>query len=172
MTLFSTSLIHTDTTHNVYEAYNLGDPFLFSQPTYIGGDSYLFPCHLGRPRPTIEFINSIYRVHTSVASTGVDFLFPNFIDGNNNSSIIFYSNGRCIDNGYGRNMILGTDTCFDICDMGADGNSHLDVFQVNSQPFPSTLTLNLLTGYNTSCITEGIPSAQQLLDRMMFKQSI
>lgn len=158
MTLNSSSLIHSDTIHPVYEHFNLGNPNIFSQPTYIGGDSYLFPCHLGRPRPTIEFVDSIYRVHTSVASTGVDFLFPNNQDGDNDSSIIFYSNGRCIDNGYGRNMILGTEDCFTFCDTGADGDSHLNVFQIDDQAVSFSINVSLLTAYNDDCITEGIPS--------------
>lgn len=158
MNLFSTSLIHTDTTHKVYEHFNLGNPNIASQPTYIGGDSYLFPCHAGRPRPTMAFYNSDFRVHSSVASTGVDFLFPNNADFNNTSNIIFYNNGFCIDRGYGRNMILGTEICFDDCITTTNIDSHLNVFQENAQAVPTLLTLNLLTDYNTDCITEGIPS--------------
>ncbi len=158
MTLNNTSLIHTDTIHKVYEHWNLGNPNLSSQPTYIGSDSYLFPCHAGRPRPTIELIDSKLRVHSNICSTGVDFLFPNDPDGDNDSAIIFYSNGRCIDNGYGRNWILGTDDCFENCDIGADGNSHLNVFQINAQTAGFDITVSLLTAYNDSCITQGIPS--------------
>lgn len=162
MTLNNTSLIHTDTIHKVYEHWNLGNPNLSSEPTYIGGDSYLFPCHLGRPRPTIELINSTLRVHSSICSTGVDWLVPNSAAGDNTSSIIFYSNGRCIDNGYGRNMILGTDVCFDLCDTGTDLDSHLNVFQIDSQTAGFSINLDLLTAYNNSCITQGITSTQSI----------
>jgi len=162
MSLNNTSLIHTDTIHKVYEHWNLGNPNLSSEPTYIGSDSYLFPCHIGRPRPTIELINSKLRVHTNICSTGVDFLFPNDPDGDNNSSIIFYSNGRCVDNGYGRNMILGTNDCFDLCDIGADGNSHLNVFQIDPQESGFAINVDLLTAYNNHCITEGVTTTQSI----------
>ena len=158
LTFINTSLIHSDTIHKVYEHFNLGNPNLFSEPTYIGSDSYLFPCHAGNPRPSISFINGKFRVHNSVASTGVDFLFTNDVDFGNTSSLIFYNNGFCIDKGYGRNMILGTDICFDTCTTTTDMDSHLNVFQTSADAGASSLNLWLLTDYNTNCITEGIPS--------------
>ncbi len=158
LSFFDTSLDHTDTIHKVYEHFNLGNPNLFSEPTYIGSDSYLFPCHAGEPRPTISFVNSKFRVHNSVASTGVDFLFPNEVDLGNTSSLIFYNNGFCIDKGYGRNMILGTDICFEPCITTTDMDSHLNVFQTSADAGASNLNLWLITGFNTNCITQGIPS--------------
>jgi hypothetical protein len=164
MSLFNTSLIHTDTIHKVYEHFNLGNPNLFSEPTYVGGDSYIFPCHSGRPRPTISFTNSKFRVHTNLASTGVDFLFPNTdVDLDNTSSLIFYNNGRCIDDGYGRNMILGTDVCFEDCITSTGLDSHLNVFQENAQTAGTAINLWIITSQNTDCITQGIPSADAIL---------
>ncbi len=158
MTFINTSLIHTDTNHNVYEHWNLGNPNLFSEPTYIGGDSYLFPCHAGRGRPSMEFVNSKFRVHNSLAATGVDFAFPNSEELSNTSSLIFYNNGRCIDDGYGRNMILGTEICSEPCVTTTDINSHLNVFQTTGQEGGNDINLWIITDQNTDCITEGIPS--------------
>ena len=159
MNFSNTSLIHTDTIHKVYEHFNLGNPNLFSEPTYVGGDSYTFFCHSGRPRPTMAFYNSKFRVHTNVASTGVDFLFTNTTtDLGNTSSLIFYNNGRCIDDGYGRNMILGTSICFENCITTTGLDSHLNVFQESAQDAGTDINLWIITGQNTSCITEGIPS--------------
>lgn len=157
-----TSLIHTDSIHQVFEHFNLGNPYLFSEPAYVGGDGYLLPCHSTRPRPTMAFVDSKLRIHTNLAATGVDFLFPNSLDFNNTSSIIFYSNGRCLDKGYGRNMILGTDICFTECPPTQSMDSHLNVFQEAAQADPTLLQLWLVTGYNTDCITEGIISQAEI----------
>jgi len=154
--IFDATLQHNDENHNVYQQFNLGNPTLFSEPTYIGGDSYLFFCHLGDPRPTIAFYNSAFRIQTSVASTGVDFLVPNLVGGDNNTAFVFYNNGRCIDDGYGRNMILGTDICFDTCITTTDMASHLNVFQEVADEAPGDLNLYILTATNTICTTEGI----------------
>lgn len=150
------SLIHNDENHAVYQQFNLGNPTLFSEPTYIGGDSYLFFCHLGDPRPTIAFYNSAFRIQTSVASTGVDWLVPNLVGGDNVSTLLFYNNGFCIDNGYGRNMILGTDICFESCITTTDMSSHLNVFQEVADDEPGLLQLYVLTTTNSNCTTEGI----------------
>lgn len=167
--LFDTTLLHTDENHNVYANGNLGRCDLASEPTYVGGDSYTFPCKQTclqlplneRPlnRPLIAFYNSEFRIHTNVASAGVDFRVPNNPNGGVNlSEFIFYNNGRCIDNGFGRNMILGTDAMFDgCCFTTLDRDSHLDIFQDTAQDSGSTVEqLSLQVDYNTNCITEGI----------------
>ncbi len=158
MNIINATLQHNDENHAVYEEFNLGNPNLGSEPTYIGGDSYLFFCHLGEPRPTIAFYNSAFRIQTSVASTGVDWLVPNLVGGNNISAFVFYNNGRCEDDGYGRNMILGTDICFDTCITTTDMASHLNVFQEVADPNPGLLDLYILTATNSNCTTEGITS--------------
>ncbi len=156
LNLSNLSLTHNDFNHAVFEEFNLGNPNLFSEPTYVGGDSYLFSCHAGQPRPLIAFYNSAFRVQTSVASTGVDFLVPNLVGGSNNSSFIFYNNGRCIDDGYGRNMILGTDICFDTCITTTDMASHLNIYQEVTDPSPGEINLYILTAVNDDCTIQGI----------------
>jgi len=153
------AIVHTDENHLVFQQQNLGDSNLVSEPTYIGGDSYLFPCHSGEARPTIAFVGGQLRVHTSAASTGVDWLIPNSIGRDNISRFIFYNNGRCIDAGYGRNLILGTDACFeDTCVTTTDQVSHLNVFQETAQGAPTIDRLLLQVAPNTTCVTEGITS--------------
>jgi hypothetical protein len=151
------AIVHTDENHLVFEQQNLGDSNLVSEPTYIGGDSYLFVCHLGEARPTIAFIGGQFRLHTSAALTGVDLLVPNSIDRDNISTFIFYNNGLCIDKGYGRNLILGTDPCFEeTCITTTDQSAHLNVFQESEQADPTIDRLLLQVAPNTTCITEGI----------------
>lgn len=157
LNFFNAALLHTDENHQVYEEYNLGNTKLRSDPTYVGGDSYLFPCHAGEPRPTIAFYNGDLRLNTSAAATGVDFLVPNNpFGGDNISRLIFYNNGRCIDKGYGRNLILGTAPCFDQCITSTGEDAHLNVFQEIAQASPTLEQLHVLSHFNNSCITEGI----------------
>lgn len=160
--LITTNLMHTDENHDVYQQGNLGNPNLSSEPTYIGGDTYLLCMDQVEPafartqcRPFIAFINSAFHVNTSVASVGVDWAVPNSgLGGFNVSTFIFYNNGRCIDAGYGRNMILGTSPCFDGCFTSTNQDSHLDVMQKDGTG--GTQTLLLQTAMNDACITEGI----------------
>lgn len=156
--IFFASIVHTDSIHPVFAQNNLGRSNLNSSPTYIGGDSYLLACHAGELPPTIAFYNSQFRINTDVALTGVDLLVPNF-DTGNDSQFIFYQNGRCIDNGTGRNMILGTNLCFDDCNTGTGTAAHLNIFQETPQAVGSSQTLTLLTAPNSSCVTEGIVSS-------------
>jgi hypothetical protein len=156
MDLFNTGLIHTDEIHNVYQRDTLLQG-LRSDPTYVGGDSYLICDRPTQGRPTIAFYNSNLYVNTSLAANGVDWLVPNFQTGNNISNFIFYSNGSCIDQGYGRNMILGTTPCFvGCCITTTDDTSQLNVFQENAQATPFLQVLNFLSASNDTCITEGI----------------
>lgn len=128
--LFDVSWNHTDENHHIFEKNDIT-----SEPAYIGGETWaLKPCI---PKPKWAFINSRFNIHTSVALTGVDLLVPNGFtleDGTceaNKSRFVFYQNGKAIDNGTGRQMVLGTfigstacDTCTVICK-----DSQLDVMQ-------------------------------------------
>lgn len=156
LNISNASLTHNDENHAVYEENNLNNPYLNSEPTYVGGDSYLFFCNVGMPRPTIAFYNSAFRIQTSVAATGVDWLIPNLVGGNNISAFVFYNNGRCIDDNYGRNMILGTDICFENCITTTDMSSHLNIFQEVADPNPGIIDLYILTATNSDCTTQGI----------------
>lgn len=159
--IIDTVLIHTDENHSVYSTCCPVDCISGSGPTYVGGDSYSL-CK-NSDRPAIKFINGQFRVHTDVASTGVDFLVGYNPSGTNNSDIIFYNNGRCIDKGYGRNWVLGTEpTLLGCCYTTTDNDSHLNVLQ-DEPGAASSIQLNLTTGTNTDCITEGIPANTALI---------
>ncbi len=109
--LFDTSLMHTDQNHVVVTKNSQ-----VSEPTYIGGDTYknlpapTDPLELIMSRPKIEFTNSRFLINESVAVTGLDLLVPNIAcdASDNNSTFTFFYNGYKLDDGAGRNMILGT----------------------------------------------------------------
>jgi hypothetical protein len=166
-----TVLIHTDEIHTVAQPCSSPCGICPSEPTYVGGDTY-FLCDRSTDRPRFKFVDSQFRVHTSVATSGVDFLVGYSATGNS-SDFIFYNNGRCIDDGYGRNWILGTDQCFesDCCFTSTNIDSHLNVFQ-DEQGAASSITLNLLTGVNTNCITEGIPNDTSLIANQCAVQTL
>lgn len=164
MTLFDTALNHTDECHNVYQ-----DNDLRSEPAYIGGET--FKLLSSDVRPNISFINSTLNVNTDIALTGFDFVVPNFVNDEgvllaNLSDFIFYSNGVCIDNGTGRQMILGTrigSTAADCCSR-IDADAYLDIMEqfnaISSGLDPldpdGNQTLDLTTAYNDATINNMI----------------
>lgn len=153
--LRNVSLVHTDDNHHVLERDDLdrGDPRLFSEPTYIGGE-FVQACQPDEPRPVIALYNSIIRFHESAGFTGVDIQVPNLQEGNE-SALRFYSNGFCVDRGTGRILILGTnngDRSCSSCEV-IDHNSHLDVFQTTDQLATSTHVLVLDTAPNDQCFS-------------------
>jgi hypothetical protein len=164
MTLYNTALSHTDECHEVCPNNDLR-----SEPAYIGGDTWKL---LGSDmRPSIRFINAELDVHTDVALTGLDLVVPNFVDDlgvlrPNLSNFTFFSNGPCVDNGTGRQMILGTrigSTAADGCTR-IDADAHLDIMQqedaVISIIDPSNpdgdQTLELLSAMNDDTINNNI----------------
>ncbi len=167
MNLYNTSLSHTDTNHHVFQ-----DDDINSEPTYVGGESFrLFGGMdvIDAPmRPNISFFNSRFLLNTDVALTGVDLVVPDLVDEEeivrkNNVDFVFYSNGACIDNGTGRQMVLGTrigsfaaDGCTRV-----DNDAHLDVIQLFDglgADFPITDTdnqvLHLTTAFNDDTIID------------------
>ena len=130
MNLYDTALNHTDACHNVYQNNDLR-----SEPAYIGGETFkLLNCPA--LRPSIRFINSILNVHADIALTGFDLVVPNFVDDlgilrENLVNFAFYGNGVCLDNGTGRQMILGTrigSTAANGCSR-IDADAHLDIME-------------------------------------------
>ena len=128
MSLFNTALSHTDESHHIFANNDLR-----SEPAYIGGEN--FRLLASTVRPNISFFNSYLLVNSDIALTGVDLVVPNLVvDGvafDNLADFIFYANGACIDNGTGRQMILGTrigSTAADGCSR-IDGETYLDVMQ-------------------------------------------
>jgi len=125
MNLFNVTLDHTDENHRVFHNNDLK-----SEPTYVGGDN--LACR-NLPTPTLSFINSTLLVQTDIAFTGLDLAAPNTAQKysyylpdyyynyysdcpNNISRFIFYQNGIQCDQGFGRNMILGTFIGSTACD--------------------------------------------------------
>lgn len=164
LALHDVSLVHTDDNHHVLERDDLdrGDPRIFSEPTYIGGEFHI-ACKTDAPRPTIALYNSIIRFHESAGFTGVDIQVPNLFTppaGGNNSVLRFYSNGACVDRGNGRIVILGTDHGDRSCGSRTliDYNSHLDIFQTTNQPTATAHVLTLDTGRNDGCFSVTLTS--------------
>jgi len=128
-TIRQVALVHSDVNHQVFE-----EDDIHSEPTYIGGDTW----KIAQPnlnRPTINFNRALLFVHSDIASTGVDFLIPerdgNHTSGGNCTEFTFFYNGRVIDDGTGRHMVLGTNVGSHACDGCSiiDNNAHLDLIQ-------------------------------------------
>lgn len=169
LNLHEVSLMHTDTNHDVFEKNDTA-----SEPTYVGGD--YFAVKNTDTKPKLVFLNSNLLVHTSIAFTGLDLFVPNYVVNPQNpddacpliqetcidnlSKFIFFYNGKAIDNGTGRQMILGTqigstacDECTVLC-----RDAHLDIFQElpcegNAE---HVQTLKLASQPNTNTITPGL----------------
>lgn len=129
MNLRNTALSHTDEAHTICPNNDLR-----SEPTYIGGETFKL---LGSDmRPEIRFINAQLNVNADIAVTGLDLVVPNFVTNfgvllANLSNFTFFSNGTCVDNGTGRQMILGTrigSTAADGCSR-IDADAHLDIME-------------------------------------------
>lgn len=183
MTLCNTWLVHTDQNHAIYEKDDVA-----SEPTYIGGDA--IKLSLSPERPRIVFSNATFMVHTNVAFTGVDLAIPEGVvcDGDaltsypdfcstgtahaflaperhcdNESNFIFFFNGYDIDNGTGRQMVLGTHVGSNAAGKIISRDSFLDIFPrsvVTNFPLRSTPLvekLRLTTEANDSTIIEDAP---------------
>lgn len=147
----NSALQHTDKLHVVYDKNSPRE----SDATYIGGETFEL-CD-DRPRPTIALYNSKLLLHTSAACAGVDILTPETSTANV-SRLICYQNGRCLDNGTGRNLILGTNIGGLASDFYTviDNSAHLDVYQEHSRSNPQVQRLDLLVSPNNSKVTQGL----------------
>lgn len=163
MNLYDTALSHTDECHNVYANNDLR-----SEPTYIGGET--FKLLASDVRPSIRFINAELDVNSNIALTGLDLVVPNFVDEfgilhANLSEFIFYSNGACVDNGTGRQMILGTrigSTTANGCTR-VDAEAHLDILE-QDEAISSDLNPNDPNGNQTLDLTSAFNDATINLD--------
>ena len=174
MTLLETSIAHTDALHLVCQSNDT-----ISEATYVGGENWslgaLFDITPTIPRPSIQFINSRLHLYTSAAVTGVDLVVPDNVvvvddvptEFTNLSKFIFYSNGRVIDNGTGRTLILGTLIGSFACDGCTiiSRDAHLDVVQltdfigVDRSVVPcQDQQLLFETSTNTDLVTQAIDS--------------
>lgn len=150
------SLQHTDTLHLIFDK-NFPKQ---SEASYIGGETWKL-CD-DRPRPTVALYNSQFLLHTSAAATGVDFLTPEDVstDVGNNSFFKFYYNGRCYDQGTGRELVLGTEIGALASDLNTiiNRDSHLDSYQETSQDPAQPQVVNLEVFPNNNKVVEGLPA--------------
>jgi hypothetical protein len=171
MVLCDTFLVHTDQNHKIY-----CNDDVRSEPTYVGGEAYRLN---GASRPRIIFSNSTCMIHTSLASSGVDFSVPNALSCclpcnqysstclinadscDNVSKLIFYYNGYAMDNGSGRCMILGTLPGSFACDCRniINADSHLDIMQLEDQACSCDARHELVmtVAPNNGTIIQGVP---------------
>jgi hypothetical protein len=158
-------LQHTDEIHPIYEDNIAGQ----SSASYIGGDRLNIclptnpacPCANALVVPAIQFYSSFFDLHTSAAYTGLSFQVVNdapFASIDNTTRFVFYGNGRCIDNGTGRSLIIGTEVGSEASDwqtiVSRDGQ--LDIMQTNSTANPFTIDLTLSVSYNNFKVTPNI----------------
>lgn len=165
--LCSVSWLHTDQNHHVFENNDV-----CSEPAYIGGETWkFFPCIA---KPKWAFANSRFNVQMSVALTGVDLLVPenSFCTPSctdNLSMFVFYENGYAIDDGNGRNMILGTfigSTACDGCSV-INKDAQLDVMQTSTCVNGASVLheLVLSTTQNDNTIVQAIPAGANLINQ-------
>jgi len=184
--LHRVSLVHTDVNHEVIEKNDE-----LSQPMYVGGEQWL----LGRcaledeteydlrflnegisarftQRPHISLFNARINIHTDIALTGLDIRIPNIVEEGekgveNTSRLVFYQNGRRLDGGFGRNVLLGTrigslDYNIGINDVtpllvASTKDAHIDVVQCQEGDYSGPdHALFLETGTNCSSVIERV----------------
>lgn len=151
--LIKAALKHTDENRQV----NHGEEQNLSQPTYMGanriincgGDSIL-----STVRPTLNFYNSAFLVHASVAMTGFDVWVPNDPMGNL-SPLAFFHNGRVIDDGTGRACVFGVTLDSTVLDEQLK-KADVHITQDISQPDYSFHEVQLIAFPNNTFITEAI----------------
>ncbi|MGA9530772.1 MAG: hypothetical protein WBQ73_02675, partial [Candidatus Babeliales bacterium] len=155
----NTNLVHTDTNHHVFEKNDIT-----SEPAYTGGDTAILKDLI---KPKLVLYNSRIFVHDDIAFTGFDLLVPivpNLVEEeacfDNNSSILFFHNGKAIDHGTGRQFVLGTqigslacDGCTVIC-----RDAHLDVMQIQDcdENEEAVHQLKFFSAPNDSTIVENV----------------
>jgi len=130
-----------------------------SDPTYIGGDTAKLVTTETLARPKIALYNSSLNLHVSAALTGFDLLVTNTtLNQANTSYLRYYQNGRKVDKGTGRALILGTDPgsyAYDYATV-VDNASYLDILQEVNQTAGYTHKLELITAANDSTVISTI----------------
>lgn len=152
-------LQHTDENHAVYENNIVAQ----SAPTYVGGDSLVLNAPNAAPENAAAFYNSGILVHTNLAMTGMTFSFPNndAVAGNTDY-LKFYYNGRCLDQGTGRQFVMGTEVGALASDFShiINRDGQLDVMQdvVQTVTSASALvqTLQCIVAPNNQKVVEGL----------------
>lgn len=145
MQLHNVCLQHSDENHYVIEKNDL-----VSEPTYIGGEFQTLR-HLYNPshRPKIVLIGGHVLFNTSAAFTGLDIVVPDYVVSNFSELVCFYD-GRALDDGFGRSIILGTT----IGSFAADGvtiiddNANLTIMPLSGKSGNQILLLNTFPNNN------------------------
>lgn len=160
--LSDVSLVHDDENHVVYEKDDIR-----SEATYVGGERMSLinlevcsgntGCTGLRPKMVFKK-NAPLHVHNNIAFTGLDLLVTNSPTKGNKTSFIFYNNGRRVDAGEGRHMVLGTNEGAFASDGATivDRTSHLDIMQEEFDPTPLDLKLSLTVSPNDPTINNSI----------------
>ncbi len=146
LSLTNVDLVHSDENHTVYPCNAE-----LSEPTYIGGESFTLESPIG-PRPSITMKGARVKFHTSAAFTGVDF---SVVAGNPTTFTFFY-NGRLIDDGVGRTLMLGTQIGSMPCDITLPVISTDANLILAAEPLPGPQQLLLQVAPNDATITQGI----------------
>lgn len=155
MNLHEVALQHTDQIHKIFEKNITAE----SEPTYIGGESFYLAKSIHRP--TVALYDSNFLVHTDAALSGVDILTPNNGPADNFAMTVFYHNGYALDQGTGRNLILGTNVGSTAQDFGTiiDRAAHFDVRQETLQTVASEVRMDLVTAPNNEKIASDVPNS-------------
>lgn len=145
LALHETTLAHTDVNHLVLEKNDV-----LSEPTYIGGDVVNFSTTI---EPKLLFDNSALLVRENIALTGVDLLVAY-----NTSVFTFFYNGYCLDDGTGRQMVLGTCIGAYACDGSTliDPQAHFDIIQQSASTADAHISLQVapnVATYNPAITT-------------------
>jgi len=152
LTFSETNLVHSDINHQIFENDDTN-----SEPSYVGGDSFNIPSPTN-DRPSMQFLNSNFLLHTSGANTGLDLIVPNIATTGNTCAFTCFHNGWEIDDGTGRAFILGTEIGAKPC--GATNiisqDVNLTVLQTTTQAPSSDHILNITTEANDDTIDENI----------------
>lgn len=173
LNVINSALQHTDEIHKVYEDNAIEQ----SETTYLGGDSFRL-CK-DRLRPHIMYYNSDLLLNTSAAFTGLDQATASIGtagvgEADNISNFVFYSNGFCVDQGTGRNLILGSNYGSLASDLSTivDRDAHFDVFQEFPQNSATNIEAHILTRPNNNKVTQGLPANQATLATQYSEHSI
>ena len=130
-----------------------------SEPVYIGGETFKLVTSENLSRPKLALYNSSLNLHTSAALTGLDLCVTNTtLNQVNQSYVRFYQNGRVIDKGTGRALILGTDPgsyAYDYATI-VDAASYFDIQQEVNQTAGYTHQVDLVTAVNDDTVIQGI----------------
>jgi hypothetical protein len=146
LSLFDVDLVHSDENHVVYACDTTS-----SEPTYVGGESFSLTTPAGA-RPCINFNETRFKVHASVALTGVDLS----VIGSNPTTFTFFYNGWLLDDGIGRTCMLGTDIGSLACDATLPAIATNANLTVSPTSTPVAQHLLLQVAPNNGTITEGI----------------